>query len=210
MEPTNIQVKAELIEKNIHELSLIGSSFCNQYFKPSKEQCDKNFAQRTIEAQSNGTLFLNRPIQRVKITGVPVLKLEYGQIEDEDKVMPVVYINRDMKKVVGNQEFDQSATCMIGENNSIFCDSNLDEAFSAAIKGEQKIFANPSEIAKKAKILNEAYLTEVRNLIAYLKDKETLLINTINSNENVVKRYLELRAKAVSPKDSVTITVEEN
>ena len=210
MEKTTINVDARLIENNIQELSLVGSTFCGSYYKPSKEQCDKNFAQKTIEAQTTGALWLNRGVQRIKVSGVPVIKLEYGQISDGSNVeKPVVYINRDMKKTVGDQEFDQSVTIPVGMGQSVFSNNSDDQAFADALKGEARIFAIPTESVRRANALNETYLAEVRALKKYLEAQETLLVNTINSNNNVVKRYMELKAKVVTPKE-VVVTVEEN
>lgn len=209
MEKTTINVDARLIENNIQELSMVGSTFCGSYYKPAKEQCDKNFAQKVIDAEATGALFLNHGVQRIKVSGVPVIKLEYGQISDGNTEMPVVYINKDMKKTVGDQEFDQSVTVPVGIGQTVFSSNSDDKAFEDALKGEPRIFANPSESVRRANTLNEMYLAQVRSLKKYLDSQETLLVNTINSNNNVVKRYMEMRSKIVTPKE-VVVTVEEN
>lgn len=210
VEKTTINVDANLIANNIQELSLVGSTFCGNYYKPAKEQCDKNFAQKTIEASTTGALWLNRGVQRIKVSGVPVIKLEYGQISDgSDHMKPVVYINKDMKKTVGDQEFDQSVTIPVGMGQNIFSDNSDDQAFADALKGEKRIFAIPNEAVRRANALNETYLAEVRALKKYLADQETLLVNTINSNNNVVKRYMEMKAKIVTPKE-VVVTIDED
>lgn len=206
---TIIDIDAKIVDNNQAELSQVGSTFCGNYHKVSKELCDKNFAAKSIEAKGTGALWLNQGVQRVKVTGVPVLKIEYGQVSDGEHVKPVVYINRDMVKTVGNQSFDQSMTLPVGNGTSVYSDANVDEAFKEALNGEKRIFANPADVISRANILNEAALAEVRALKKYLSEQENLLVNTINSNNTLGKRYMEVQSKIVTPA-STTVVVEEN
>ena len=90
-----------------------------------------------------------------------------------------------------------------------YSDRNINEAFEEALNGEQRIFANPTDLIRKANVVNETYLAEVRALKKYLAEQENLLVNTINSNNNVGKRYMEAKAKVVAPSTS-TVVIEED
>lgn len=209
----NIEVKVELIEDNIRELTQIGGNFCGQYFKATKEQCDKNFAEKAIKVQAgnNAQLFLNRSVPRIKISGIDILKLEYGQISDGDnRVMPVVIINKDLKKKVGDQVFDQEVTIPLG-SKPVFSDVDDEEVLNKALAGETKIFADPVNLAKKVNLRNEVYLAEVRGLITYLKDQENILDQTIKQNNKLAQKYQELRSKAIAAKEggeTIVLNVE--
>lgn len=208
METVQLKVNAAVVANNRRALNNIGKSFGGQFFRASQENTNLTQEQDVIASENNNglDLVLNRSPRRFKLVGTDIVKVEIGE---DAQGASLVYINRGLKKVVGDKEFSQEAVLPISPDMRLDSDASDDMVLKAALNGDRsKIFADSDALVEKLNLLNDNEIARLDKLIDKLQRQKKMIIDTKNSNIDKARRYRAERT--ANPAEAVTVTVTED
>lgn len=208
METVQLKVNAAVVANNRRALNNIGKSFGGQFFRASQENTNLTQEQDVIASENNNglDLVLNRSPRRFKLVGTDIVKVEVGE---DAQGASLVYINRGLKKVVGDKEFSQEAVLPISPDMRLDSDASDDMVLKAALNGDRsKIFADSDALVEKLNLLNDNEIARLDKLIDKLQRQKKMIIDTKNSNIDKARRYRAERT--ANPAEAVTVTVTED
>ena len=208
METVQLKVNAAVVANNRRALSNVGKSFGGQFFRASQENTNLTQEQDVIASENNNglDLVLNRSPRRFKLVGTDIVKVEVGE---DAQGASLVYINRGLKKVVGDKEFSQEAVLPISPDMRLDSDASDDMVLKAALNGDRsKIFADSDALVEKLNLLNDNEIARLDKLIEKLQRQKKMIVDTKNSNIDKARRYRAERT--ANPAESVTVTVTED
>lgn len=208
METVQLKVNAAVVANNRRALNNIGKSFGGQFFRASQENTNLTQEQDVIASENNNglDLVLNRSPRRFKLVGTDIVKVEVGE---DAQGASLVYINRGLKKVVGDKEFSQEAVLPISPDMRLDSDASDDMVLKAALNGDRsKIFADSDALVEKLNLLNDNEIARLDKLIEKLQRQKKMIIDTKNSNIDKARRYRAERT--ANPAEAVTVTVTED
>lgn len=208
METVQLKVNAAVVANNRRALNNIGKSFGGQFFRASQENTNLTQEQDVIASENNNglDLVLNRSPRRFKLVGTDIVKVEVGE---DAQGASLVYINRGLKKVVGDKEFSQEAVLPISPDMRLDSDASDDMVLKAALNGDRsKIFADSDALVEKLNLLNDNEIARLDKLIEKLQRQKKMIIDTKNSNIDKARRYRAERT--ANPAEAVAVTVHED
>lgn len=183
-----VKFNATVMENNRKRLNNVGSSFGGKFFRIGKYQFNDNYGViiNQVHNAGNVDLCLNRDLQRFKVDGFDIHKVEFKTAPDGTSC---VYINEDDK----NSKGENLGAVLPVSTIAIPFKPATDTEISKAIENPANkniIFADPDNIANQANQYNLNEIARIDAMIEMLNKAKNVLIQT---NENNTKRAQEYK-----------------
>lgn len=196
-------VNMTIVSEHRGQISSLGSRLGGKYFKAAAKETYTDFenTKRKVEAGNNLDLILNRSPRKF-------------EVRDFDVISQTIRTGADGTTcVVFNPGSDTEAEAAIVAGEVGFGQAT-EEALKEALAGQNRIFANGTQLVSKLNSYNQAELDRLNALIKILGQQRDSIISTMKANEKKVNEYEESLVKSAikAPADSsssVSIVVEK-